>query len=71
MRPQEKKRSGEWEEALSFMVSKRICRWKRTLQWFICSLALVFFGALTAGPSNVGITTTGWLAIVTIGGAAF
>src|SRR6516165_5537111 len=56
MRPQEKKRSGEWEEALSFMVSKRICRWKRTLQWFICSLALVFFGALTArsqeGPAS-------------------
>ena len=32
---------------------------------------MAFFGALTAGPSNVGITTTGWLAIVTIGGAAF
>jgi hypothetical protein len=30
-----------------------------------------FFGALTAGPSNVGIASTGWLAIATIGGAAF
>jgi hypothetical protein len=30
-----------------------------------------FFGALTAGPSNVGIANTGWLAIATIGGAAF
>lgn len=31
-----------------------------------------FFGALTAGPSNVGISqSAGWLAIATIGGAAF
>jgi hypothetical protein len=31
-----------------------------------------FFGALTAGPSNVGIVQqTGWLAILTVGGAAF
>lgn len=31
-----------------------------------------FFGALTGGPSNVGIVQqTGWLAILTVGGAAF
>ena len=30
------------------MVSKRLCQWKGPLQWFICSLALAFFGALTA-----------------------
>jgi hypothetical protein len=31
-----------------------------------------FFGALTAGPSTVGIEeSVGWLAMATIGGAAF
>ena len=38
------------------MVSKRLCQWKGPLQWFICSLALAFFGALTAssqeGPAS-------------------
>ena len=30
------------------MVSKTLYQWKRSLGWFICSLELAFFGAMTA-----------------------